>query len=89
MLERLLAGIAETNGPISFDDLSRRLQVERSALEPMLDLLVRTGLLIEWTGGAAEVACGGGACGTSCGGVEGCPFVVGGMPRTLEIRSQR
>ena len=89
MLERLLAGIRETNGPISFDDLSKRLQVERSALEPMLDLLVHKGLLAEWTSGDAEVACGSGACGTSCTGVQGCPFVVGGMPRTLEIRSQR
>jgi hypothetical protein len=89
VLERLLAGIRETNGPISFDDLSKRLQVERSALEPMLDLLVRKGLLAEWTSGDAQVGCGGGACGTSCAGVQGCPFVIGGMPRTLEMWSQR
>ncbi len=89
MLERLLSSIRETNGPISFDDLSKRLQVERSALEPMLDLLVRKGLLTEWTDAETDVACGSGACGTSCAGVQGCPFVVGGLPRTLEIRSRR
>jgi hypothetical protein len=89
VLQRLLAGIEEANGPISFDDLSHRLQVERSALEPMLDLLVQKGLLTEWRRGDTEVACGGGACGTSCSGVRGCPFVAGGMPRTLEIRSHR
>lgn len=89
MLERLLARIRETNGPISFDDLSKRLQVERSALQPMLDLLVRKGLLAEWTGAGTNLACGGGACGTSCTGIQGCPFMVGGMPRTLEIRTIR
>lgn len=89
MLERLLARIRETNGPISFDDLSKRLQVERSALQPMLDLLVRKGLLAEWTEAGTNLACGGGACGTSCTGIQGCPFVVGGMPRTLEIRTIR
>jgi len=86
-LERLLSSIRETSGPISFDDLSKRLQVERSALEPMLDLLVRKGLLTEWADGDNEVACGSGSCGTSCSGVQGCPFIAGGMPRTLEIRS--
>ncbi|MGZ8754570.1 MAG: FeoC-like transcriptional regulator [Acidimicrobiia bacterium] len=89
MLERLLSRIRETKGPISFDDLSKRLQVERSALEPMVDLLVRKGLLSEWTSGDAEVAYCGGACGTSCGVVDSCPFMVGGMPRTLEIRTIR
>lgn len=85
-MERLLASIRATKGPVSFDDLSKRLQVERSALEPMLELLVRKGLLTEWTDGEAAVACGSGSCGTSCSGMQGCPFVAGGMPRTLQIR---
>lgn len=87
MLERLLSTIRKANGPISFDDLSSLLQVERSALEPMVDLLVRKGLLAEWSDAQPDVACGGGACGTSCSGVQGCPFVVGGMPRTLQVRT--
>ncbi len=89
MLERLLANIQEASGPISFDELSSRLQVERSALEPMLDLLVRRGLLSEWINADTEVTCDGGACGTSCPGVQGCPFVVGGLPRALEVHSTR
>ena len=89
MLQRLLSEMEEAGGPISFDDLSCRLRVERSALVPMLDLLVRKGLLSEWTDGNAEMACGNGSCGTSCSGVQGCPFVTGGMPRTLEIRPRR
>ena len=87
-MERLLASIQETLGPISFGELSSRLHVERSALEPMLDLLVRRGLLSEWITADTEVACGGGACGTSCPGVQGCPFVVGGLPRTFEVHSR-
>jgi len=89
MLQRLLSSIREAGRPISFDDLSNRLQVERSALQPMLDLLVRKGLLAESTDTGTNLACGGGACGTSCTGMQGCPFVAGGMPRTLEIRSNR
>lgn len=89
MLQRLLSEIEEANGPISFDDLSRRLRVERSALQPMLDLLVRKGLLTEWGQGATAVACGSEACGTSCSGIQGCPFVSEGMPRTLAIRPHR
>ena len=89
MLERLLSSIREAGRPISFDDLSNRLQVERSALQPMLDLLVRKGLLAEWTEAGTNLACGGGACGTSCTGIQDCPFVAGGMPRTLELRSNR
>ncbi|MDH3260912.1 MAG: FeoC-like transcriptional regulator [Acidimicrobiia bacterium] len=87
MLERLLSSLREASGPISVDDLSNRLQVERSALQPMLDLLVRKGLLTEGTDVDTDVACCGGACATSCTGIQGCPFVAGGMPRTLEIRS--
>ena len=89
MLARLLSQIRESDGPVSFDDLSRRLRVERSALEPMLELLVRKGLLTEWMRSDTEVACGSGDCGTTCSGVHGCPFVAGGMPRTLEIRPPR
>jgi len=76
----------EAEGPISFDDLSTRLRIERSALQPMLDLLVRKGLLTEWTHAESEVACSSGACGASCSGIQGCPFVIRGMPRTVEIR---
>jgi hypothetical protein len=86
MLPRLLSVLGDATGPISFADLSRRLGVERSALEPMLELLVRKGLLTEWQQTDTDVACRSTACGASCSGVQGCPFVAGGMPRTLEIR---
>jgi hypothetical protein len=85
VLERLLDEIRNSDGPVSFADLSSRLEVERSALEPMLELLVRRGLLTEWMQKGCEVACSMGSCGSSCSGFDGCPFVVGGGPRTLEV----
>lgn len=86
MLQRLLADLQRAGGPVRLDDLGRRLGVERSALEPMLDLLVRKGVLTEWQDACGQVACSGGACGTACGGMEGCPFVMGALPRALTIR---
>lgn len=88
MLQRLLTTIEQSAGPVSLDELSRRLDVERSALEPMLDLLERKRLLTGWTNADQYVACHGGACGSSCTGVDGCPFVLG-APRTLTITPRR
>lgn len=88
MLQRLLSAIEQTTGPVSLDALSRRLEIERSAIEPMLALLERKGLLAGWTSAASDKACAGGACGSSCTGVEGCPFVVG-APRALTILPRR
>ena len=85
MLTRLLAIIGETNGPVSLDDLSRRMGIQRTALTPMLDLLEQRGMLTEWHRDEIAVACGADGCGTSCQGVEGCPLVVSGMPRILEL----
>lgn len=87
VLDRLLAQLREAGGPVSFDELSSRLGVERSAVEPMLDLLVRKRLLTEWNQADHRVACSNGACGTACSGIRGCPFMEFGLPRTLEIRS--
>jgi DNA-binding IclR family transcriptional regulator len=85
MLTRLLSIINGADGPVRMDDLSRRLGVERSALTPMLDLLEQSGLLTEWRQDETAVACGAGACGTSCHGVSGCPFNAATLPRILEI----
>ncbi len=89
MLRQLLADLQRAAGPLRLEDLGRRLGVERSALEPMLELLVRKGLLAEWRDACGEVACSGAACGTVCAGKEGCPFVIAAPPRTLTIRRQR
>jgi hypothetical protein len=84
MLTRLLSVIEQAGGPVRLEELSRLLGVERSALTPMLDLLGRKGLLSEWAQAGGSVACSSG-CGTSCSGIEGCPFVAGALPRVLEV----
>ena len=90
MLQRLLTDLRRSGGPVRLEDLGRRLGIERSALEPMLDLLVRKGVLTEWQDdGGGSTVCPGDACGAVCGGVDGCPFVMGPLPRTLIVREAR
>lgn len=53
MLSRILEEFEKAKGPLDLNELSRRLGVERSALEGMLQLLVRKGRLRE-TGTGTE-----------------------------------
>ena len=45
MLSRILEEFRKSDKPLDLKELSRRLGIERSALEGMLDLLVRQGKL--------------------------------------------
>lgn len=47
MLTELLSILADNSGGMSLWEISRRLQAEPSAVQSMLDLLVRKGRLIE------------------------------------------
>ena len=47
MLSRILKEFKEANEPLDLNELSRRLGIERSTLEGMLELLVRQGKLRE------------------------------------------
>ena len=47
MLSRILEELEEARGPLDLNEMSRRLGVERSALDGMLQLLVRKGRLRE------------------------------------------
>lgn len=47
MLSRILEELEEAKGPLDLNEMSRRLGVERSALDGMLQLLVRKGRLRE------------------------------------------
>ena len=66
MLTRILNEYRKSGGFISLDRLSRKLGVDRSALEGMLETLVRQGRLREI--GPTAQACG--SC--SSGGCHGC-----------------
>lgn len=54
MLSKILKAFRETEEPLDLSELSRRLGTERSALEGMLETLVRQGKLREIEPGSAE-----------------------------------
>lgn len=88
MLARLLDELEASTEPLSVDALSRRLDLQPSAVEGMLDELVRMGRLRRDDPG---VACTlsrtdqeGTPCGNTCGPVSGCPLVVR-LPRSFEV----
>ena len=89
MLRRVLQELQAAKSAVNPNDLSRKLGVERSALEGMIAYLVQKGRLQD-DNKALEVAtnvCGGGSCGTSCPGPQGCPLVMK-MPRTFSLASE-
>lgn len=81
MLQQVLQAFEAASGPVSLDELSRELGVERSALEGMIAFWVRKGRLKE-SGGACGSAQPGCSCSSHPGG---CSFDRAG-PRTITIR---
>jgi hypothetical protein len=57
MLSQIVNEFRESGGVISLNELSRRLGVERSALDGMLEILVRQGRLYEVGGTVAPANC--------------------------------
>jgi hypothetical protein len=78
ILDRLLDELHTVNGPIRSSTLASRIGVSDSALAGMLGVLVAKGKLkgSEEVSGDDIVACSGTACGTSCVGLEKCPFIA-------------
>lgn len=87
MLQLILQEIESAGGTVNLADLSRKLDVEPGALEGMLEFWVRKGRLRSSRQGgnfcSASAACGG-----SCGGIQGCPFVIQ-MPHTFSLVTDR
>lgn len=89
MLQQVLAEIRAATGPVNLNELARRMNVERSALDGMIQFWIRKGRLQEtdiYTDVPAEV-CSSGSCGGSCPGPKGCPFVMP-LPRSYSIKLQ-
>jgi len=89
MLNQILHTIEDASGPVNLNDLSRKLGIERSALEGMIQFWVRKGCLRDDDADlAAEAAamsnCASTSCGGSCAGMADCPFVAK-MPKTYSI----
>jgi hypothetical protein len=78
LLESLVDELRTARGPIRSADLADRVGVSESALAGMIDVLVAKGRLsaAESAGAGESVACSGGACGSSCVGLEQCAFIA-------------
>jgi len=83
MLRQVLHEIESANAPITLQTLGRRLAIEPSALQGMIDFWVRKGRLRD--DDAVDNCATSGGCGTSCGGATGCAFVVE-TPRSYSLR---
>jgi hypothetical protein len=85
MLWKVLHEVERAQGPLDLNELSRRLDIERSALDGMIQFWVRKGRLVDDSAGAgcATVACANHGCG-GCASGQGCPFTMT-MPRTLSL----
>ena len=93
MLNQVLHEIENTRGTVNLSDLSRKLGIERSALDGMMAFWVRKGRLRDDDADlAAAVAvmptCASASCGGSCPGMAACPFVAK-MPKTYSIPAQK
>ena len=87
MLRQLLCEVEATQGPLDLNELGRRLDVERGALDGMIQFWVRKGRLIDNRAAAEDAAvCAPGHCGGCCPGPQSCPFTMK-MPRTYSLRS--
>lgn len=85
MLWRVLHEVERAQGPLDLNELSRRLDIERSALDGMIQFWVRKGRLVDNSTGAGcvTVACANHGCG-GCASGQGCPFTMT-LPRTLSL----
>jgi hypothetical protein len=67
VLRQVLEELESLKGPVSLNDLSRKLGVEWSALEGMIAFWVRKGRLRNDYFAARPEECANGNCGMSCG----------------------
>jgi hypothetical protein len=84
MLWRVLREVEAAHGPIDLNELSRRLDVDRSVLDGMIQFWVRKGRLVDDAARAGEVACARHGCSVSCTGAQSCPFTMK-TPRTISL----
>ena len=85
MLWQVLHAVEAAQAPLDLNELSRRLDVERSVLDGMIQFWVRKGRLVDDAATAGQVtdACAAHGCG-GCSGAQGCPFTMK-MARTIAL----
>ncbi|MEA3337004.1 MAG: FeoC-like transcriptional regulator [Chloroflexota bacterium] len=89
MLRQLLLEFETAQGPVNLTELTRKLGVDRSALDGMIAYWVRKGRIKDdqAPGPAQPAMCAGSSCGTSCSGLQECPFIVT-LPRTFSLNER-
>lgn len=87
LLHQVLAEIEAAEGPLTVNELGHRLDVDTSALVPMIEFWVRKGRLRdEDTAVAEESVCAIGDCGATCAGTNSCVYTAR-MPRSYSLPS--
>ncbi len=78
MLWKVLQEVEAAQGPVTLDELSRRLDVDRSALEGMIRFWVRKGRLIDdkAASDATKFVCTTHYCSGLCSMAHACPCTV-------------
>jgi hypothetical protein len=87
MISQVLREIKKSGSTISLDELSRRLEIEASALEGMLEYCVRKGILRdseEESSHGGGCNCDSGGCDSGSEGYEGCSFIAK-MPKMYTL----
>jgi hypothetical protein len=83
-LRRVLDEIQSERGPISLAELSRRLDVEQSALEGMIDFWIQKGRLRADLFLSAPTSCASDQCDASCPKAASCGHMTN-LPRTFSL----
>ncbi len=87
MLWKVLQEVEAAQGPVTLDELSRRLDVDRSALEGMIQFWVRKGRLVDDKAAldATRFVCSAYYCSKFCSMVHTCPHMVQ-TPRVFSLQ---
>ena len=90
MLTQVLLEIESAQNSLNLNELSHKLDIDRSALDGMIQFWVRKGRLRDDDADLAEVTgtCSPPSCGSSCKGLAVCPFAAK-IPKTYSIPSQK
>jgi len=85
MLNQVLSEIELSKNGLNLNELSHKLDIDRSALSGMIQFWVRKGRLVDDDMEEAETcSIAGGSCGASCSGTDSCAFVME-MPRSYSL----
>lgn len=86
MLWKILYEVEAAQGPLDLNELCRRLDIERSALDGMIQFWVRKGRLVDdaVTAGQATTVCASYACSRNCPEPQHCSFALK-TPRTITL----